>query len=73
MNRIPDHDSQTVPTPPMEYQAQQAWQSERKAADEKFVAAGHEPEDVSCNHLHWRFRLHGRHCTCGSIMSDPGD
>ncbi len=73
MERLRDHDSQVVPTPPMSYQEQQAWQSKRAIIDQKFMVAGHEPEDPSCNHLHWRFRLHGRYCTCGSIMCDHGD
>lgn len=59
MERLRDHDSQVVPTPPMSYQEQQAWQSERSAIDQKFVAAGHKAEDTSCNHLHWRFAKHG--------------
>lgn len=73
MERLRDHDSQVVQAPQMSYQAQQAFQSERVTVDKKFVVAGHEPEDISCNHLHWEFRKHGRYCTCGTIMSDPGD
>lgn len=26
-----------------------------------------------CDHSHWRFVRHGRYCTCGALMSDPGD
>jgi hypothetical protein len=57
----------------MSYQAQQSFQSERVAVDKKFVAAGHTPEDITCNHLHYRFKEHGRYCTCGTAMCDFGD
>ena len=73
MGRLRDHDSQVVPTPPMSYQAQQSFQSERTAADSKFVAAGHTTEDTGCNHLHWNFDKHGRYCTCGTCICDFGD
>lgn len=73
MDRLRDHNSQVVPTPPMSYQAQQTFQSKRAVIDKKFVATGHTPEDTSCNHMHWEFAKHGRYCTCGTVMMDPGD
>jgi hypothetical protein len=26
-----------------------------------------------CSHAHWDFRKHGRYCTCGVLIVDPGD
>ncbi len=45
----------------------------QKTVDEKFVAAGHKPENTSCNHKQWKFEKHGRYCPCGTIMIDFGD
>ncbi len=41
--------------------------------DQKFVVAGHNAENRLCDHSHYNFREHGRNCTCGTIMNDPGD
>ena len=32
-----------------------------------------EPEKVPCDHSHWSFKTHGRICSCGTTMVDPGD
>lgn len=45
----------------------------RGRIDRSFVAAGHHPEYRTCDHKHYRFYLHGRYCTCGTCMVDPGD
>jgi hypothetical protein len=29
--------------------------------------------DPPCDHAHWDFAKHGRHCSCGALMVDPGD
>lgn len=41
--------------------------------ERKFVGLGHQPENKSCDHKHYSFEKHGRHCTCGTIMVDFGD
>jgi len=49
---------------------------ERDEIDRKFIAAGHKPEDRSCDHSAWReIKQHRpRHClTCGTCMWDAGD
>lgn len=38
-----------------------------EAAHPQFRSAG------SCNHSHYEFEKHGRHCTCGALMVDLGD
>ena len=43
------------------------------AMDAGFIRAGHRPENKNCDHLHWVFDKHGRYCTCGTSMFDPGD
>ena len=45
----------------------------RLVVDAKFIKAGHKPENTSCNHKHYNPQIHGRHCTCGTCMYDPGD
>src|SRR3989344_2721684 len=47
--------------------------SEQAKYDRKFVRMGHEAENRICDHRHYQFLEHGRHCTCGSLMCDPGD
>lgn len=56
-----------------EDQPQTPEQRRRAEIDAKFVAMGHKPEDTSCNHQHYDRHKHGRYCTCGTIMWDPGD
>lgn len=41
--------------------------------DQKFIKAGHKPENTSCDHAHYKFKEHGRYCTCGTIIVDFGD
>ena len=31
------------------------------------------PDDPSCSHSHFDPSKHGRRCTCGTLMFDPGD
>ena len=41
--------------------------------DEKFIRAGHQPENTGCDHTLWKFEKHGRYCPCGTVMIDFGD
>ena len=45
----------------------------RVLVDEKFVKAGHKPENTSCDHAQYSFKEHGRYCPCGTCMVDFGD
>ena len=45
----------------------------RWLADEKFVRAGHPPENTNCDHRNWIFEKDGRYCPCGTVMIDFGD
>lgn len=38
----------------------------RKVRAEKMMSSG-------CDHAHYDFRKHGRICTCGTLMVNPGD
>lgn len=29
--------------------------------------------ETPCTHVHWKFEDHGRRCSCGTLMLDPGD
>jgi hypothetical protein len=31
------------------------------------------PDDPACDHQHYQWAKHGRRCTCGTLMDDPGD
>jgi hypothetical protein len=31
------------------------------------------PDDPICDHKHYKYEKHGRRCTCGTLMVDPGD
>jgi hypothetical protein len=43
------------------------------AADLNYVAKGYPAENRLCDHKHYRFNEHGRYCSCGTQMCDPGD
>ena len=51
----------------------QELEKKKKEAEEKFLRAGHKPEDRACDHSRWNFTEHGRYCPCGTIMMDFGD
>ncbi len=51
-------------------------ESERREIDAKFVAAGHRPEDTTCDHSAWKAlpSPRPRHCPkCSTCMWDAGD
>lgn len=47
----------------------------KKEIDDRFVAAGHRPEDPNCDHANWKsMSQSGRYCLdCDTCMTDPGD
>jgi hypothetical protein len=49
------------------------YKQQAEEAEAKLRAAGHKPENTTCNHEHWTFDKYGRYCTCGTIMLDLGD
>jgi hypothetical protein len=49
------------------------YRAHAEETEKKFRAAGHKPENKDCDHQHWKFDVHGRYCTCGTVMVDFGD
>jgi hypothetical protein len=42
-------------------------------AEEEHKAQSAGSEKTPCDHIHWNFKTHGRICSCGTVMVDPGD
>lgn len=53
--------------------AGQAKAEEMIAEIQTFLAPPDKPADAECDHKHWTFEKWGRRCSCGAMMSDPGD